>query len=368
MKPKKKTVEGPARIANRQGDFHAPPPAGSVLVVDLPDLDVEGAETLVAFAPTAVLNASPSRTGRSPATGTRMILDAGIPVVDNLGGSITGLTEGEIVSISGAEVTAPDGFIAHGRQVTASGLAFEDDRVRLGARIESYALSTWSSFNQEADLILDGLGLPALPVLKDRVVIIVPPVADTRQLKKTLVRLDSYDPIIVAVGAGANQVDAAKKRPEIIVGDAADIENSVLKKAKTLVLSTAPSEQTSKSLKQHSIGYEVVFTELADKDVALLIAYHAGARVIVDASRAKSVSEFFDRDVNQTVGDLLTHIEVSDRLVTADAAMAFDRSPVSGWLLALLLVVAIAAAGTAVLLTPWGQSLLALITTGGFFG
>ena len=67
---------------------------GEIAVINVADLDKESAAALVAARPAAVLNAQPSLTGRVAAMGPKLILDADIPLVDDLGQDIMSLREG----------------------------------------------------------------------------------------------------------------------------------------------------------------------------------------------------------------------------------------------------------------------------------
>lgn len=58
---------------------------GDIAVIDHADLDRVAAEALVECRPAAVLNASPSVSGRYPNLGPGILLEAGIPLVDDLG-------------------------------------------------------------------------------------------------------------------------------------------------------------------------------------------------------------------------------------------------------------------------------------------
>src|SRR6202012_6113130 len=58
---------------------------GDVAVIDHPDLDRVSADELIACRVAAVVNASKSITGRYPNLGPRLLLDAGIPLVDDVG-------------------------------------------------------------------------------------------------------------------------------------------------------------------------------------------------------------------------------------------------------------------------------------------
>src|ERR1700748_3351697 len=58
---------------------------GDIAVIDHPDLDRVSADELIACRVAAVVNASKSVTGRYPNLGPRLLLDAGNPVIDDVG-------------------------------------------------------------------------------------------------------------------------------------------------------------------------------------------------------------------------------------------------------------------------------------------
>src|ERR1700674_4368534 len=65
---------------------------GDIAVIDHPDLDRVSADELIAARPAAVVNAARSITGRYPNLGPRLLFEAGIPLVDDVGRE--GLTRG----------------------------------------------------------------------------------------------------------------------------------------------------------------------------------------------------------------------------------------------------------------------------------
>src|ERR1700761_7094719 len=58
---------------------------GDIAVIDHADLDRVSADELIACRVAAVVNAAKSITGRDPNLGPRLLLDAGIPLVDDVG-------------------------------------------------------------------------------------------------------------------------------------------------------------------------------------------------------------------------------------------------------------------------------------------
>src|SRR5579859_3706045 len=73
---------------------------GEIAVIDHPDLDRVSADELIACGVAAVVNAARSITGRYPNLGPRLLLDAGIPVVDDVGKEVLSrVTEGATVRL-----------------------------------------------------------------------------------------------------------------------------------------------------------------------------------------------------------------------------------------------------------------------------
>src|ERR1700749_1114355 len=58
---------------------------GEIAIIDHPDLDRVSADELIACKVAAVVNVAKSVTGRYPNLGPRLLLDAGIPLIDDVG-------------------------------------------------------------------------------------------------------------------------------------------------------------------------------------------------------------------------------------------------------------------------------------------
>src|SRR2546430_17484786 len=78
-------VTGTARVDRRTGRLVKRLRAGDIAVFDRVDLDRASAEALVAARVAAVVNASPSISGRYPNLGPEILAAAGIPVLDEVG-------------------------------------------------------------------------------------------------------------------------------------------------------------------------------------------------------------------------------------------------------------------------------------------
>ena len=136
--------------------------AGEIAVIDHADIDRIAAETLVAAAPSAVLNAAKSTTGRYPNMGPSIIVDAGITLIDDLGSRIMNLKEGTKVTIEGNSVFQNGQLVAEGVQQTPGTIAADLEEARKGVstQIEAFAANTMEYLRRERDLLLDGVGVP----------------------------------------------------------------------------------------------------------------------------------------------------------------------------------------------------------------
>src|SRR6478672_4264956 len=93
-------VRGTARVDRRTKDLIRRIDAGDIAIIDHCDIDRVAADTLVAAGVAAVVNASPSISGRYPNGGPIRIVQAGIPLLDAVGPELMDqLHEGEIVEV-----------------------------------------------------------------------------------------------------------------------------------------------------------------------------------------------------------------------------------------------------------------------------
>src|SRR5690606_2826265 len=91
---------------------------GDVAVIDILDLDQQSAEELAARRPAAVIDVQSSISGRYPTGGPRVLIEAGVPLIDEVGGAILGAKDGAQATVTGSQVVIDGDVIAEGRHVT----------------------------------------------------------------------------------------------------------------------------------------------------------------------------------------------------------------------------------------------------------
>src|SRR5919108_2337237 len=117
-------VTGPARADRRTKELVKRLRPGEIAVIDHSDIDRVAAENLIRCAPSAVVNASTSFTGRYPHMGPLLIAEAGIPLIDDVGPEVLGLfSEGDELRLVGNDLWRGDELIAAGQPQNADDLA-----------------------------------------------------------------------------------------------------------------------------------------------------------------------------------------------------------------------------------------------------
>src|SRR5699024_3391442 len=108
--------------------------------------------------------------------------------------------------------------------------AMAEARAGLATQLEAFAANTMAYLQSERDLLLDGIGVPAIDTdMEGRHVLIV---VRGYHYREDIVALRPYirefRPVIIAVDGGADAVMEAGYRPDLIVGDFDSVSDRVL--------------------------------------------------------------------------------------------------------------------------------------------
>ncbi|MFT4086599.1 MAG: putative cytokinetic ring protein SteA [Gordonia sp. (in: high G+C Gram-positive bacteria)] len=362
---------GPARIDKKTKRLLGRVSAGDVVIIDEVDLDRLTADALVAADVAAVVNASRSITGRYPNLGPEVLVSAGIPILDAVGGDVFGkVKDGHKVRVHDGRLYIGERVVARGAELGESDVAEMMTEAKSGLvdHLEAFSGNTIEFIRSESPLLIDGVGVPDVHAkLEGRHVVVVGDgpdrVADLKSLKPFI---KEYQPVMIGVGIGADTLTKAGYRPSIIVGDADEIGTTTLKSGAELVLPADPDGHAHGLERVQDLGIGAVTFPAAGSagDLALLLADFHGAEMIVTAGFGGSFNDFFDRSLREQIpSTFLTRLKVGQKLVDAKAVSTLYRSRVSGGVIAVLVLAALAAIIAAVLLTNTGADLTGWIST-----
>ena len=359
-----KARSGRVRVDDRPKHLATRLERGEIAVINVADLARDSAAALVEAAPIAVLNAQPSLTGRVAALGPRLILDAGITLVDDLGQDIMSLREGQDVTVTGGKVLVDGGVIATGRAVSADDLDVEvADSSTLFAGFEG---SVEDYLAKDGATVLRGEGVPSIKGLGKRPILLVTGSSDAAADLKALARWRSEAaPFVIAVDAGADVALKARLSLDLVVGDADLMSEKAIRRARAFFVRVggdglAPGSQR---LDRMGVVYEQVTMAGTSLDAALVVAAHSGAPAVVTAGVSYGEAELVDAGRALVAPAFFSRLAVGSRLIGAQAVAATFRPRPRGWTLVLLALVAIALMGVALWSTPWGNDLLHPVTS-----
>lgn len=355
---------GRVRVDDRPKHLATRLERGEIAVINVADLDRESAAALVEAAPIAVLNAQPSLTGRAAALGPRLILDAGITLVDDLGQDIMSLREGQEVAVTGGKVLVDGGIIATGRAVSAQDLDVEvADSATLFAGFEG---SVEDYLAKDGATVLRGEGVPSIDGLGKRTILLVSAASEAASDCRALARWRSEAaPFVIAVDGGADVALKAHLTLDLVVGDADLMSEKAIRRARAFIVRVggdglAPGAQR---LDRMGIVYERVAMAGTSLDAALVVAAHSGATAVVTAGVSYGEAELVDAGRALVAPAFFSRLAVGSRLIGAQAVAATFRPRPRGWTLVLLALVALGLMGVALWSTPWGNDLLHPITS-----
>ena len=319
---------------------------GDIVVMDALDLDRITADALVEADVVAVVNASPSISGRYPNLGPEVLVANGVTLIDEAGPEIfKKIKDGARIRIHNGGVYAGDRRLALGTERTAEEIheLMHEAKSGLVAHLEAFAGNTIEFIRSESPLLIDGMGIPDIDVdLHRRHVVIVaeePSAADDLKALKPFIK--EYQPVLIGVGTGADVLRRGGYRPALIVGDPEVMSVEVLRSGAQVVL-PADADGHAKGLERiQDLGVGAMTFPAAGSaaDLALLLSDHHGASLIVTAGHTASIEEFFDRTRQQSnPSTFLTRLKVGEKLVDAKAVATLYRSRVSGGAIALLVL------------------------------
>ncbi|MEV0247004.1 putative cytokinetic ring protein SteA [Nocardia sp. NPDC050712] len=330
---------------------------GDIVVLDELDLDRLTADRLVAAGVLAVINTAPSISGRYPNLGPETLVANGILLLDTACPDVfTRLKDGMKARLADGVLYA-DKLTKKEPEVLLEGVQLTDSvivermveaRTGLADHLEAFAGNAIEFIRTESPLLIDGVGIPQLQLsMKDRHVLVVADgpehAADLRALRPFI---KEYAPVLIGVGAGADTLVKQGYQPDLIVGDPEEISTSTLKSGAEVIL-PADTDGHAKGLERIQdlgIGATTFPSSGAPADLALLLAGHHDAALIVTAGAPASLDDFFDAGRRDSCpATFLTRLKLGSKLMDAKAVATLYRSRMSGVAVSVVVLAALIA-------------------------
>jgi uncharacterized membrane-anchored protein len=343
-------IVGRARVDRRTKELVKRLRPGEVAIIDHRDLDRVAGDALVEAGAAAVVNASPSISGRYPNGGPIRVVRAAIPLVDDVGkGVMAAVAEGDLVEVDGGTVRARGEVIATGTVLDAAGIeaAMEAARSRIGLELERFAENTLEYVRQEAQLTFLPLCLPPLKTdFQRRHALVVVRGHDYREdLRHLRGYIREHRPVLIGVDGGADALLEVGLKPDIIIGDFDSVSERALGTGADLIHHVHPDGRAPgrDALQGWGVPYEEFVVEGTSEDAGMLLAYEAGAQLIVAVGTHATMVEFLDKGRGGMSSTFLTRLRLGPVLVDAKGVSQLYEGRVRTADLVLLIGAAVAA-------------------------
>ncbi|TPG19701.1 putative cytokinetic ring protein SteA [Pedococcus bigeumensis] len=366
--PETPGVRGLVRVDARTKNLTKRLRPGEIAVIDHQDIDKVSAEALLACKPAAVVNAAPSISGRYPNLGPEILVDAGIPLIDNVGKDVMhDLHEGQLVRIDGDEIWVDDEIVAKGQAFDHALVhsSMVEARAGLAVQLEAFAANTMEYLRRERDLLLDGVGVPDITTKIDgrHALIVVRGYHYKEDLRMLRSYIREYRPVLIGVDGGADALLEVGLKPDLIVGDMDSVSDATLRCGAEIVVHAYRDGNAPGLERVRRLGVEpVVFPATGtSEDVAMLLADDKGAELIVAVGSHATLVEFLDKGRSGMASTFLTRLRVGGKLIDAKGVSRLYRSRISNLALTLMLLVGLSALLAALWSTTGGRAFLQVL-------
>ena len=337
-----------ARLDRRTKNLTKRLQPGDVAIIDHRDLDRVSAEALIKCRVSAVVNVAPSISGRYPNQGPQLLVEAGVPLVDDVGPDVfEQVSERDQVRLDGDTLYRADTVVAKGVRQSEESVAADmaTAKERLAEQLRAFVTNTFEYIDRDSDLFIEGMRLPELRTkLAGRHALVV---ARGYRCNEDLQALRAYirefKPVIIAVDGGANALIEAGYWPHMIVGDMDSVSDTALTSGAEIVVHAYRNGHAPGLPRVQDLGLESVTcpADGTSEDVAVLMADEAGATLIVTVGMRFGLVEFMDKGRSGMASAVLTRIRVGDKIVDAKGVSRLYQSRISGKALVLLAIAAL---------------------------
>jgi uncharacterized membrane-anchored protein len=347
-----RSLAGTVRVDRRTKNLLPRLQPGEIAVIDHRDIDRVAAEGLVQRGAAAVINASPSSTGRYPNLGPMLLCSAGVRVLDEAGPAVMMLRDGDRVALEADRVSKLDGDtsveVARGQilDLVRAEEMLDKSKQTISAELERFAENTIGYIRDERDVLLEATRLPEVETeFHGRHVLVVVRGYDYRE---DLAALRSYirevRPLCVGVDGGADALLEAGLRPDIIIGDMDSVTTEALLSGAELIVHAyqggrAPGLERIDTMGLPATVFEATGTS---EDIAMLLAFERGAELIVAVGTHTNLVEFLDKGRKGMASTFLVRLRVGPILVDAKGVSRLYRSRVRRSDMLLLVAAALA--------------------------
>lgn len=317
-------VVGRARVGRRTKDLTKRLEPGDIAIIDHADIDRVAADGLIDAGVVAVVNASRSISGRYPNGGPMRLVKAGVLLLDDVGSPIMGaVIDGQQVCLKGGSVLVGDDELGSGHVLGEDEIErrMEEARAGIGHELQRFAENTLEYVQREAELVFAPIVLPKLQTsFAGRHALVVVRGLDYKEdLRVLRSYIREFQPVLIGVDGGADALLEVGLKPDIILGDFDSVSARGMEIGAEHVHHVHPDGRNPGYEELLAFGkpYVEFVVEGTSEDAAMLLAYEAGAKLIVAVGTHDTMVEFLDKGRSGMSSTFLTRLRIGPMLVDA---------------------------------------------------
>lgn len=331
-------IAGSARLGKRTKDLVKRLTHNDIAIIDHEDIDRVSADSLVACGIKAVVNASKSVSGRYPNIGPRIIVDAGVLLLDNVGANIFEVLEdGDIITLEGNAVLLAGIPMATGIVLDAAAVehCMEEAEETLDQEMEQFVINTIEYLDkQKGELIYD----PWVPDIKTsmrhrQALVVVRGYDYLEDLKILMSYIREIRPVLIGVDGGADALLEVGLKPDIIIGDMDSVTDKALLSGAEIIAHAYEDGRVTSLERMETLGLDYTAWPLAatSEDLALLLAWVKKADLIVALGTHSNLVEYLDKGRSGMASSFLVRLKVGTKLVDAKGVSKLYRVAPPMW-------------------------------------
>jgi uncharacterized membrane-anchored protein len=360
------SVTGTAQLGKKTKDLVKRLSSTDIAIIDHEDIDRVSADGLVASGVKAVVNSAKSISGRYPNVGPRIIVDANILLLDDVGPSVFEvLQDGDTIVIDGDTLFLEGAAIASGTVFDAALVTtrMEEAEETLDEEMEQFVTNTVEYIDrQKGELIYD----PWVPdirteIARRQVLVVVRGYDYLEDLKTLMPYIREMHPVLIGVDGGADALFEAGLKPDIIIGDMDSVTDRALRCGAEIIAHAYENGTVTAANRMKELGLDFTTWPLAatSEDLALLLAWVKKADLIVALGTHSNLVEYLDKGRSGMASSFIVRLKVGTKLVDAKGVSKLYRAAPPAWQ---ILAVVLASLGALVIVIAVSPPLREIFT------
>jgi uncharacterized membrane-anchored protein len=332
------SISGAAQLGKKTKDLVKRLKSADIAVIDHADIDRVSADGLVACNVKAVVNAAKSISGRYPNIGPRIIVDAGVVLLDEVGPAVfEALRDGDQIVIEGDTLYLDGAPICSGTVLDASlvTLRMEEAEETLDDEMEQFVTNTMEYIDrQKGELIYDPWVPEIQTVIRRRQALVVVRGYDyLEDLKILMPYIREMRPVLIGVDGGADALLEAGLKPDIIIGDMDSVTDRALRSGAEIIAHAYEDGRVPAAARMEKLGLGFTTWPLAatSEDLALLLAWVKKADLIVALGTHSNLVEYLDKGRSGMASSFIVRLKVGTKLVDAKGVSKLYRAAPPSW-------------------------------------